>query len=374
MTTFKHPFEITTGLVPAQDLQENQLFIISDSGLEEIVKNELLTSLQKNGCDNPHITTKPFGYGGQLWITTPKKIPLYALAIQLRSIHFALIPIHHFDIQNDNPLSLIENEVGKISFPVLERARSFRVTTQRIGKHNFKSTDVERRAGAAIWRKYNTSVDLKNPEVDIHVNIYEDVCFLGIPLHKKSLSKRFQRQFQPRIAIKASIAYALLQSGKVEPSKDSAILDPFCGSGTILFEAAHYNSKISLYGSDIDPYIVEGAQRNIKGLGLTKSIQILQGDARELNTIFPQQFFDHIITNPPYGLRFGQHLNFERFYVRILQQFYYRLRSQGTVVIMTLKWNDLNTAIRLTGFFEILEKHRVDMGDVKPLIVSLRRK
>ena len=70
MTTFKHPFEITTGLVPAQDLQENQLFIISDSGLEEIVKNELLTSLQKNGCNNPHITTKPFGYGGQLWITT----------------------------------------------------------------------------------------------------------------------------------------------------------------------------------------------------------------------------------------------------------------------------------------------------------------
>ena len=140
MTTFKHPFEITTGLVPAQDLQENQLFIISDSGLEEIVKNELLTSLQKNGCNNPHITTKPFGYGGQLWITTPKKIPLYALAIQLRSIHFALIPIHHFDIPNDNPLSLIENEVGKISFPVLERARSFRVTTQRIGKHNFKRT------------------------------------------------------------------------------------------------------------------------------------------------------------------------------------------------------------------------------------------
>ncbi|MEE3234579.1 MAG: THUMP domain-containing protein [Candidatus Latescibacterota bacterium] len=373
MNSQEDPQEITTGLVATQDLPENQVFIISDPGLEDIVKNELQTCLQRNGCSNPNILIKPFGLGGQLLIKTPKGFPLHATAVKLRSIHHALIPIHHFDLPDENAVAHIESEVGKLSLSLLNTAKSFRVTTQRTGKHDFKSTDVERRAGAALWRKYGTSVDLKNHEIDIHVNIFEHVCFVGIPLHKKPLSNRFRRQFQPRIALKASIAHALLALGKIEPTTKSAVLDPFCGSGTILFEAAHYSSKLALYGSDIDPHVVAGAQMNAEGMNLTNNIQFVQGDARELNTVFPLQRFDHIVTNPPYGLRFGQHLNFERFYVRILQQFWYRLTPDATVVFIALKWKKLSAALRLTGLYKTIGKQRVDMGDVKPHIVSLRR-
>ena len=373
MKSQEDPQEITTGLVATQDLPENHVFLIADPGLEEIVKNELQACLQKNSCNNPNIVTRPLGFDGQLWVKTPKGFPLHATAVKLRSIHHALIPIHYFDLPTENALAHIENEVGKLSLPLLNTVNSFRVTTQRTGKHNFKSNDVERRAGAALWRKYGTSVDLKNHDVDIHVNIFEHICLVGIPLHKKPLSNRYRKQFQPRIALKASIAHALLAFGKIDPTATSTVLDPFCGSGTILFEAAHYSSKLSLYGSDIDPHVVKGAQMNAEDLNLTNKIQFIQGDARELNTVFPQQRFNHIVTNPPYGLRFGQHLNFERFYIRILQQFWYRLTPDATVVLIALKWEKLSAALRLTGLYKILEKQRVDMGNVKPHIVSLRR-
>ena len=128
------------------------------------------------------------GFDGQLWIKTPKGFPLHATAVKLRSIHHALIPIHYFNLPDENALAHIENEVGKLSLPLLNTVNSFRVTTQRMGKHNFKSNDVERRAGAALWRKYGTSVDLKNHDVDIHVNIFEHICEIPTKFHQ-ALSK-----------------------------------------------------------------------------------------------------------------------------------------------------------------------------------------
>ena len=373
MKTQDYILDITTGLVTTQDQPRNEVFLISDPGLEEIVANEIRTYFQNCGCNDLKIETKPFGFNGQLKVETPKKFPLYKKAVTLRSIHQALIPIHHFVQKEDDTLDHIESEIAKLHIPILKKAHSFRVTTHRSGKHNFNSNDVERRAGGALWRKYRTPVDLKNYEIDIRVDIFEQICFVGIPLHKRSLSNRFPRKFQPRTALKASTAYAALSLGLVDTTKRSCVLDPFCGSGTILFEAAHFSSRLSLYGSDIDPYIIEGAQENSNSLKLTKNIRFLQGDARELNKIFPNQRFDHIITNPPYGIRFGQHLDFERFYIRILQQFWYRLKPNATVVIIVLKWTKLNTALRLTGLYKVMDRQRVDMGDVKPHIVALRR-
>ena len=60
-------------------------------------------------------------------------------------------------------------------------------------------------------------------------------------------------------------------------------------------------------------------------------------------------------------------------FAMILQQFWYRLKPNATVVIIVLKWTKLNTALRLTGLFKVMDRQRVDMGDVKPHIVALRR-
>ena len=62
-----------------------------------------------------------------------------------------------------------------------------------------------------------------------------------------------------------------------------------------------------------------------------------QGDARELDAVFPDRRFDYIVTNPPYGMRFGQHLNFDRFYTRVLQQCWHRLRPGGRLVLIAWK-------------------------------------
>lgn len=56
-----------------------------------------------------------------------------------------------------------------------------------------------------------------------------------------------------------------LAIGKV-PRKSAKLLDPFCGGGTILMEAAARNSGLTLIGSDIDAKQVHGAERNMQWL------------------------------------------------------------------------------------------------------------
>ena len=73
MKTQDYILDITTGLVTTQDQPRNEVFLISDPGLEEIVANEIRTYFQNCGCNDLKIETKPFGFNGQLKVETPKK-------------------------------------------------------------------------------------------------------------------------------------------------------------------------------------------------------------------------------------------------------------------------------------------------------------
>ncbi len=350
-----------------------RLFITTNPGLEDVVVEELLARAQAAGLGSIAVQPKPFGFGGQVWVEGGQREAMCAMAMQLRSVHHVFEPLHRFDVPMDGGLQHIEAQVEQLDIAEMKTAETFRVTSRRSGKHDFGSMDVQRRAGAALWRRYGTAVDLENFDVNVRVDIFEHVCLVSYQRTQRSLSKRFQRRFQPRVALKASVAYALLHVARIQAQERAELLDPFCGSGTILLEAAEVFPNLVLCGSDIDHHVIDGARENASALGCAERLVLRQGDARALDAVFPERRFDYIVTNPPYGVRFGQHLNFERFYTRVLQQFWYRLKTAGRLVLIAWKYRELVRAIKMTGLFRIRLERAVEMGSLHPHIFVLDR-
>jgi tRNA (guanine10-N2)-dimethyltransferase len=71
------------------------------------------------------------------------------------------------------------------------------------------------------------------------------------------------------------------------------VLDPFCGGGGILCEAAHIGA--SVVGIDMSWKLLVGAIRNLSEI--SSNYSLIQGDAQYL----PIQSVDRVVTDPPYG-------------------------------------------------------------------------
>src|SRR5690606_12378891 len=153
----------------------------------------------------------------------------------------------------------------------------------------------------------------------------------------ESLFKRGWRLDKGEAPIRENLAAGLLALADWDPAQ--ALLDPFCGSGTILIEAAwialgvpagiwrpfgferlrnhdarHWRdlqedarSRIAtrldapLVGVDLDPAVIDAARQNVERAWLTPdTIRFEVGDAR---TVQPPAEQGWIVTNPPYGER-----------------------------------------------------------------------
>lgn len=87
------------------------------------------------------------------------------------------------------------------------------------------------------------------PDISIHVRLYRDIAYVSLDFAGESLHRRGYRQSQGVAPLKENLAAALLiRSGWPELMKepDGALIDPMCGSGTLLIEAA-------LMAADIAP-------------------------------------------------------------------------------------------------------------------------
>lgn len=95
-----------------------------------------------------------------------------------------------------------------------------------------------------------------------------------------------------------TIAGALVFVGR--PQAGEALLDPMCGSGTILAEADGLRPGLTLIGMDSDRSAVAVARRNLEG---TAGLRLSEGDARA--TGLPDGSVDLVVANLPFGKQFG---------------------------------------------------------------------
>ncbi len=163
---------------------------------------------------------------------------------------------------------------------------------------------------------------------------------LAVDLTGESLAYRGYRRYAGEAPLRENVAAGLLRMASWDGV--SPLVDPFCGSGTILIEAALKLSGIAglkrkgkfaferlsnfqlaafaeavrelgarkaaptkpfLFGYDIDAEVVEKARANARVAGVENWILFQQRDMRQLTAPVDQPGW--IITNPPYGARLG---------------------------------------------------------------------
>ena len=364
-------------LEPGEARDATALLFTTNPGLEDIVSEELASRLASIGIAEPQVELKPLGLHGHVLasVASTCEEAVWEAALHMRSVHHVLQPLYSFSLTPEmDSLDTIYRELRDRGVPGLNSAATFRVTTKRSGIHPFTSVDVQRRAGAALVDRYGCGVDLTGYESNVRVDVYNDTCIVGLQRTRDPLSRRHLRIYNPRAALKANVAYALLHMARLGEGS-GAFLDPFCGSGTILLEAADLFPHLEIQGSDFAEAAVEGCRRNVEAEGLSDRIRVRCCDARFLSETYPAASFRAIVTNPPFGVRLGRGMNFLSFYTQFFDQAARVLEPGGRLVLLAWKRGVVDKANRASAKrFRRLHVRVVDTGGVYPRIYVFERR
>lgn len=154
-------------------------------------------------------------------------------------------------------------------------------------------------------------------------------------------------------------AYALKQTKKTRPR----VLDPFCGSGSLLFSLEELASCRVLIGVDKSSSAVEAARENARAVSSKASFvtkDILRFDGGE--------GFDLIVSNMPFGNRVGTHDSNIDLYRRFIRKLPFMLAPGGTAVLYTMEYKLLQSCLKDLRGLKLREKKRTEAGGLLPWI------
>ncbi len=265
---------------------------------------------------------------------------MYKTNIHCRTALRILKPIYEFKAETADEVYEAIKELDWDEYLSLDKTFSIdAVVFSHIFSHSkFVAYRVKDAIADWFMERYNKrpSVSVTNPDLVFNIHVSHKTCTLSLDSSGDSLHKRGYRIAQTEAPLNEVLAAGMiLKSGW---RGESTLIDPMCGSGTLLIEAAmialgvppgihrdsfgfekwsdfdadlfseiynddshsrEFNHRI--IGSDISPKAISVAEKNIKNAGLHKYIDL---------SVMPfQQYAEApaeegvLITNPPYGER-----------------------------------------------------------------------
>ncbi|MDO5110791.1 MAG: methyltransferase [Clostridia bacterium] len=168
-------------------------------------------------------------------------------------------------------------------------------------------------------------------------------------------------------SIHPAVAAAVLRYARAYLKEGDRVLDPCCGSGTLLFEREMLNKCESLTGVDIAHKAVEIARGNAAA-GESRA-KFVVNDCRRF--IAGRQY-DEVIANLPFGNRVGNHSENETLYAEILDKLTDWMQPDGTAVLYTMEFTLLKKLLRARPALELVTETKTDAGGLMPGIFIIR--
>ena len=308
--------------------QEFELIAKTFMGLEPVLAQEL-TQL---GANNVQIGRRMVSFTGD-------KEMMYRANFQLHTAIRILKPIRHFKAGSADD---VYEEVKKIDWSkYIEKGKTFSVDSVVYSDEFRNSRFVTYKVKDAIVDQFreNTgdrpNISVSNPDIRLNIHIAEDKATLSLDSSGESLHRRGYRQESVEATLNEVLAAGMiLMTGW---KGDTDFIDPMCGSGTLLVEAAliaHnmspgifrkefaferwtdfdqelfdqiYNDdsqerefKHHIYGYDVDIKAVNTARMNVRAAGLTSDITVEEADFKDFKRPTEKSI---LVCNPPYGER-----------------------------------------------------------------------
>ena len=301
-------------------------------GLEEVLSQEL----QRLGARNVEVHNRAVSFTGD-------KGFMYKANICLRTALRVLVPIETFTITDEKSLYSSLQMINWEDFiDVTDTLAIDTVLNSDLFTHSQYISQKAKDAIVDQFRaKYNErpSVDLDRPTLRIHLHIFKDTCTVALDSSGESLHKRGYRDKTNLAPLNEVLAAGMvLLSGW---DKRSTFIDPMCGSGTILIEAAliannippgYYREAYSfegwkkflafdeelyntifdaaidkitnheqrILGGELSPNVAKKAKENVKLARVDDIVSVKVSDIKDFE-VPPGRGV--VILNPPYGER-----------------------------------------------------------------------
>ena len=314
----------------------NSLFASTARGLEELLKTEL----EGLGATDCQVVQGGVHFQGDTRL-------LYQSLMWSRLASRIMLPLGECRVYSDLDLYLGVQAIPwtEMFNPGATFAVHFSGLNDEIRNSQYGALKVKDAIVDSFTRKNlpRPNVDRESPDLRINVWLNKETAHISLDLSGEGLHLRGYRDGTGMAPIKENLAAAIVMRSGWVPG--TPLLDPMCGSGTLLIEAAMlatdrapglhrgrwgfggwaqhddaiwkevkaeaqtrarqglaaYESRF--YGSDVDVRVIERARRNARRAGIGELIDFDVKDVAQLNNPLPKGPYGTVISNPPYGER-----------------------------------------------------------------------
>ena len=300
------------------------------SGLEEVLEQELI----ELGATETHVLTRAVSFEGDVDL-------MYKANIYCRTALQILVELQTGTVNSPEDIyDLVMDVIWERYFRPYDTfcVNSVVNSCDFIDNSLFAALKVKDAIVDQLRETFGVrpSVDKEGPDVIVNVHISRNNFSLYLNSTGLSLFKRGYKKYAVAAPLNEVLAAGMIILSGWD--KKVPLYDPFCGSGTILIEAAmyamnvapglyrnsfafqklksynrkHFNDLIDeaksriifecpqIYGSDISEEAVDFARENIENAGFSDFVKVEQSAFGEN---IPEMADGYIITNPPYGIR-----------------------------------------------------------------------
>ncbi|HBT4570504.1 TPA: bifunctional 23S rRNA (guanine(2069)-N(7))-methyltransferase RlmK/23S rRNA (guanine(2445)-N(2))-methyltransferase RlmL [Klebsiella pneumoniae] len=314
----------------------NSLFASTARGLEELLKTEL----EGLGATDCQVVQGGVHFQGDTRL-------LYQSLMWSRLASRIMLPLGECRVYSDLDLYLGVQAIPwtEMFNPGATFAVHFSGLNDEIRNSQYGALKVKDAIVDSFTRKNlpRPNVDRESPDLRINVWLNKETAHISLDLSGEGLHLRGYRDGTGMAPIKENLAAAIVMRSGWVPG--TPLLDPMCGSGTLLIEAAMlatdrapglhrghwgfggwaqhddgiwkevkaeaqtrarqglaaYESRF--YGSDVDARVIERARRNARRASIGELIDFDVKDVAQLNNPLPKGPYGTVISNPPYGER-----------------------------------------------------------------------
>lgn len=211
------------------------------------------------------------------------------------------------------------------------RRLRFRVVARMVGEHEFRRVDFKRAVELGFKERGDHAwhLDEERAEVEIWATLIGGEFIAALRLSDDRMRHRGYKVADRPGSLRPAVAAALAWLS--EPRTDDVVLDPACGIGTILIERAELGRYGMLLGGDHDPEALAAARLNVGPR--YKPIELRAWDAVAMP--LKDGSVTKLVTNLPWGMKFGSHRDNRRLYPRLIAEFTRVLAPGGRMVLLT---------------------------------------
>jgi 23S rRNA (guanine2445-N2)-methyltransferase / 23S rRNA (guanine2069-N7)-methyltransferase len=322
--------------------QMQQFLALTSPGIEVLLADEI------KSLGGEHVVQKPEGVYFSASITLG-----YTISLWTRLATRVMLKLGEGEAKNKDELFKAASSINWLehfncdsTFAIDFVGYSEEIRNSQFGGLTIKDAIVDQFREQGFERP---NVDKKSPQISFQARLLRDHVSIYLDFSGRGLFQRGYREHSGAAPLKENLAAALIIRSGWLADTSKPLVDPMCGSGTILIEAIAMATKqapsinraswgfdfwlkhdedlwqellnkaiedseesldkakissLKVFGVDIDAGVLKTAQQNTRNAGVQRFIEFKCQNTNDINNVYGQA--GTILFNPPYGERIGE--------------------------------------------------------------------